>query len=79
MRVGIAAGAGVERQEQARLVDEVDAGFEIVAEPAHSCHVPREVIAELIFLLLRRLGRVDVLPDEHVIRECLIGIEAVAP
>ena len=47
VRVGVVGAARRERDEQARLVDEVDAGLEVVAEAAHAGHVPREVVAEL--------------------------------
>ena len=45
--------AGVEGDEQARLVDEVDADLEVVAEPAQPARVPREVVAELILASAR--------------------------
>src|SRR5260370_949935 len=38
--------AGAEGDEQLRLVDEVDADLEVVAEAAAAALVPREVIAE---------------------------------
>ena len=44
--------ARVEGDEQARLVDEVDAGLEVVADAAQPADVPREVVAELPLLLL---------------------------
>ena len=77
MGVRVAASAGVERQEQVRLVDEVHTHLEVVPQAAHAGHVPREVVAELILLLLGRLWRVDVLPDRHGVREHLIWIQAV--
>ncbi len=45
--------AGVEGDEQARLVDEVDADLEVVAEAAQAALVPREVVAELVLLSAR--------------------------
>ena len=73
----VPARAGVEREEQVRLVDEVHAGLEVVPEAAHAGHVPGEVIAELPLVLLRRLRRVDILADRHVVRERLRRIQAV--
>ena len=55
--------ARVERDEQARLVDEIDAGLEVVTDAAHAGNRPGEVVAELPLLLLRRLRRVRALPD----------------
>ena len=77
MRVGVAARAGVERDEQTRLVNEVHAGLEVVAEAAHTRDVPGEVITELVLLLLRRLRRVDVLANRDVVREDDVRIQAV--
>ena len=62
-RVGVVARAGVERDEETRLADEVHAGLEVVAEAAHTGDVPGEVVTELLLLLLRLLRRVGVLPD----------------
>ena len=58
---GVIVVAAVERDEQARLVDEVHAGLEVVADPAHAGDAPREVVAELPLRLLGRLRRVRVL------------------
>ena len=77
MGVRVAARAGVEREEQVRLVDEVHARLEIVTEAAHAGHVPGEVIAELPLVLLRRLRRVEILADRDVVREGLRRIQAV--
>ena len=60
MRVEDRALAGVEGDEQPRLVDVVHARLEVVAEAAHAGDVPGEVVAELILLLLSGLRRVHV-------------------
>ena len=59
-----------------RLVDEVHAGLEVVADAAHAGDVPGEVVAELPFLLLRALRCVRVLPDGHAVGEGLQWIAA---
>ena len=56
--VEVVVDAAVERREEVRLVDEVDAGLEVVAESAHAGHAPREVVAELPLRLLGLLRRV---------------------
>src|SRR5688572_23639685 len=77
MRVLEHALTRVERDEQARRVDEVHTRLEVVTEAAPTRLVPRKVVAELVLLLFGRLRRVDALPGEHAVRrECLIRILA---
>ena len=61
-----------ERDIQVRLVDEVHARLEVVTEAARAGHVPREIVAELVFVLLGRLRRVDVVADRHPVRVGLL-------
>ena len=63
--------AGVERDEQVRLVDEVHAGLEVVAEAAPAADVPREIVAELELVLLGGLRRVAVGADRDAARKRL--------
>src|SRR5258705_7229336 len=76
MRVEDRALAGVEGDEEVRLVDEVDAHLEVVADAAHTGLVPREVVAELELALLGRLWSVLIRANREAVREALVGRRA---
>ena len=75
--VGVVVRSGVEGDEERRLVNIVEAGLHVVAHAAHAFHVPREVVAELPFLLLRRLRGVAVLSHGDAVLEVLRRVGAV--
>jgi len=75
--VVVVVRSGVERDVEARLVDEVHARLERVADAPQARHVPGEVVAELPLLLLGRLRGVDVLAHEDAVGERLGRVGAV--
>ena len=74
--VEVVVDAAVEGRKQVRLVDEVDAGLEVVAEAALAGDAPGEIVAELPLRLLGVLRRIRVRADGDAVGEDLQRVGA---